>query len=300
MAVAQTTLNGPGSGSYWSMVWSRFRKHKMAIVGSGIVILMILVCFVGPPLYSAITGDVGRQNLSNRYALPTGQHWFGTDDLGRDVFLLILRGGQVSIEVGMVSAIASVLIGALVGVVSAYYGRWVDETLMRFTDVMLSLPYLPLYLVLAMVFGPGFWTLVGIFVAFGWMGAARLVRGVVLSLKNLEFVEAARALGASSGRIMIKHLLVNSMAVIIVSVTLAIGGNIVGEAALSFLGLGIQPPQPSWGNILQTAATYIFAPGNGPWLIVYPGFFLFLTVLAFNFMGDGLRDALDPRLKGMN
>jgi ABC-type dipeptide/oligopeptide/nickel transport system permease subunit len=115
MAVAQTTLNGPGSGSYWSMVWSRFRKHKMAIVGSGIVILMILVCFVGPPLYSAITGDVGRQNLSNRYALPTGQHWFGTDDLGRDVFLLILRGGQVSIEVGMVSAIASVLIGALVG-----------------------------------------------------------------------------------------------------------------------------------------------------------------------------------------
>jgi peptide/nickel transport system permease protein len=287
------------SFSYWQMVWFRFRKHKLAMFGGTVIVLMILFCFVGAPILTAVSGtDYTQQDLSNRYALPSAQHWFGTDDLGRDVLQLILYGGQVSIEVGLISALASVVVGALVGVISGFFGGAIDEALMRFTDVMMSLPYLPLYLVLSMAFGPGFWTLVAIFVAFGWMGDARLVRGVVLSLKNMEYVEAARALGASPWRIMIKHLLINSMAVIIVSTTLLIGGNIVGEAALSFLGLGIQPPQPSWGNILQTATQYIFAPRNGPWLIIYPGFFLFLTVLAFNFMGDGLRDALDPRLKG--
>jgi peptide/nickel transport system permease protein len=149
-----------------------------------------------------------------------------------------------------------------------------------------------------MAFGPGFWTLVGIFIGFGWAGDARMVRGVVLSLKNLEFIEAARAIGSSPWRIILRHLLINSMGVIIVATTLAMGEIIVGEAALSYLGLGIQPPQPSWGNILQTASEFIFAPRNAPWLIVYPGLFLFLTVLSINFMGDGLRDALDPRLKG--
>lgn len=287
------------SFSYWQMVWTRFRKHKLAMFGTIVVILMLLFCFLGAWIYTAATGYYYTgQDLTHRYALPSAQHWLGTDDLGRDVLARILYGGRVSLEVGLISAFASVLIGSLVGVMSGYLGGWVDEALMRFTDVMMSLPYLPLYLVLAMAFGPGFWTLVGIFIAFGWMGDARMVRGVVLSLKNMEYVEAARALGASPWRIMIKHLLINSMAVIIVSTTLLMGGNIVGEAALSFLGLGIQPPQPSWGNILQTASEYIFAPRNGPLLIIYPGIFLFLTVLSFNFMGDGLRDALDPRLKG--
>ncbi|MGB9834056.1 MAG: ABC transporter permease [bacterium] len=284
--------------SYWEMVWVRFRRHKMAMFGAAIVIFIALTCFLGYPVYSFFTGnDYELQNFSYRYQLPSATHWFGTDDLGRDVLARILYGGRVSIAVGFISAIASVFLGALIGVFSGYLGGWVDEALMRFTDVMMSLPYIPLYLVLAMAFGPGFWTLVGIFVAFGWMTDARLVRGVVLSLRNLEFVEAARAVGASRWRIMLRHLLLNSMAPIIVSTTLLMGGNIVGEAALSYLGLGIQPPLPSWGNILQTAAEYIFAPDNGPWLIIYPGLFLFLTVLAFNFMGDGLRDALDPRLK---
>jgi peptide/nickel transport system permease protein len=287
------------SFSYWQMVWTRFRKHKMAMFGTIVVILMLLICFLGAWIYTAATGYYYTgQDLAHRYELPSAAHWFGTDDLGRDVLARILYGGRVSLEVGLISALASVVIGSLVGVMSGYFGGWVDEALMRFTDVMMSLPYLPLYLVLAMAFGPGFWTLVGIFIAFGWMGDARMVRGVVLSLKNMEYVEAARALGASPWRIMLKHLLINSMAVIIVSTTLLMGANIVGEAALSFLGLGIQPPQPSWGNILQTASEYIFAPRNGPWLIFYPGFFLFMTVLSFNFAGDGLRDALDPRLKG--
>ena len=287
------------SFSYWQMVWTRFRKHKLAMFGGSVIIIMILLCFVAAPIITATTGyHYTSMDLPNRYAFPSGAHWLGTDDMGRDVLVMILYGGQVSIEVGLISALAAVLIGSLVGVVSGYFGGWIDEALMRFTDVMMSLPYLPLYLVLAMAFGPGFWTLIGIFVGFGWMGDARLVRGVVLSLKNMEFVEAAKAIGASPWRIMLKHLLINSMAVIIVSTTLLMGGNIVGEAALSFLGLGIQPPQPSWGNVLMTASGYIFAPGNGPWLIFYPGFFLFLTVLSFNFMGDGLRDALDPRLKG--
>ncbi|MCE5283398.1 MAG: ABC transporter permease [Deltaproteobacteria bacterium] len=301
MAVADTTIELAPSFSYWNMVWTRFRRHKLAMFGSIVVIVMILLCFVGAPIYSAITGmTISTQELTNRYAYPSAQHLFGTDDLGRDVLIRILYGGQVSIEVGLISALASVVLGALVGVVSGYFGGWVDEALMRFTDVMLSLPYIPLYLVLSMAFGPGFWTLIFIFVAFGWMGDARMVRGVVLSLKNMEFVEAARAVGSSNWRIMVTHLLLNSMAVIIVSTTLAIGGNIVSEAALSYLGFGIQPPMPSWGNILQTASEYIFAPRNGPWLIFYPGFFIFLTVLSFNFMGDGLRDALDPRLKNAN
>ncbi len=298
MAIAEPTLELAPSLSYWRMVWTRLRKHKLAMVGGGVVVFMILACFVGAPIYTAATGyTIENQELVNRYAYPSAQHWLGTDDLGRDVLARILYGGQISIEVGLISALASVVVGSLVGVLSGYFGGWVDEALMRFTDIMLSLPYIPLYLVLAMAFGPGFWTLVGIFIAFGWMGDARLVRGVVLSLKNMEFVEAAKAIGASNWRIMLRHLILNSMAPIIVSTTLLIGGNIVAEAALSYLGLGIQPPMPSWGNILYTAAEYIFAPRNGPWLIFYPGFFLFITVLAFNFMGDGLRDALDPRLK---
>lgn len=285
--------------SYWRMVWTRFRKHHLATIGGGFLLFMIVLCFIGAPIYSAATGyGLSTQNLPNRYAFPTWQHWFGTDDLGRDVFLRILLGGQVSIEVGLLSAFGSIVLGSLIGAISGYFGGWVDEALMRFTDVMLSLPYLPLYLVLAMAFGPGFWTLVGIFIGFGWMGDARMVRGVVLSLKNLEFVEAARAIGASPWRIILRHLLINSMGVIIVATTLAMGEIIVGEAALSYLGLGIQPPQPSWGNILQTASEFLFSPRNAPWLIVYPGLFLFLTVLSINFMGDGLRDALDPRLKG--
>jgi|YelNatPaOPRAMG01_1025707.scaffolds.fasta_scaffold00657_30 peptide/nickel transport system permease protein len=298
MAVADVTVELAPSFSYWQMVWTRFRKHKLAMFGGAVIIFMVLVCYLGYPVYVYFTGnDYVSQDLAHRYAMPSAQHWFGTDDMGRDVVARILYGGRVSIAVGFISAVSSVLLGALIGVVSGYLGGWIDEALMRFTDVMMSLPYIPLYLVLAMAFGPGFWTLVGIFVAFGWMGDARLVRGVVLSLKNMEFVEAARAVGASQWRIMVRHLLLNSMAPIIVSTTLAMGGNIVGEAALSYLGLGIQPPLPSWGNILQTASEYIFAPGNGPWLIFYPGFFLFITVLSFNFMGDGLRDALDPRLK---
>ena len=298
MTVAEPTLELAPALSYWRMVWTRLRKHKLAMFGGGVVIFMILICFVGAPIYTSTTGYAfANQDLVNRYAYPSAQHWFGTDDLGRDVLARILYGGQVSIEVGLISALASVVIGAFIGVLSGYFGGWVDEALMRFTDVMLSLPYIPLYLVLAMAFGPGFWTLVGIFVGFGWMGNARIVRGVVLSLKNMEFVEAARAIGASNARVMVRHLLINCMAPIIVSTTLGIGQTIVSEAALSFLGLGIQPPQPSWGNVLQTATQYIFSPANGPWLIIYPGIFLFLTVLAFNFKGDGLRDALDPRLK---
>lgn len=301
MAVADTALELAPSFSYWNMVFTRFRRHKLAMFGTIVVLFMILACFVGAPVYTALTGiSYSSQNLKDRYAYPSAQHWFGTDDLGRDTLVRILYGGQISIEVGLIASLAAIVLGSLVGVISGYFGGWLDEALMRFTDVMMSLPYLPLYLVLAMAFTPGFWTLIFIFIAFGWMGDARLVRGVVLSLKNMEFIEAARAVGSSSWRIMGIHLLLNSMAVIIVSMTLAVGGNIVGEASLSYLGLGIQPPMPSWGNILQSAAEFMFAPRNGPWLIFYPGFFLFLTVLSFNFMGDGMRDALDPRLKNAN
>jgi len=298
MAVAEHTIELAPTMSYWQMVWSRFRKHRLAMISGIAIIIMILACVGGYYALMYIKGyDYETTDLVNRYALPSSEHWLGTDDLGRDLLMRILYGGQISLAVGFISAFASIVLGALIGIMSGYYGGWIDEALMRFTDVMLSLPYIPLYLVLAMAFGPGFWTLVGIFVAFGWMGTARLVRGVVLSLKNMEFVEAARAVGASNWRIMARHLLVNSMAPIIVNTTLTIGGNIVAEASLSYLALGIQPPMPSWGNILQQSSEFMFAPGNGPLMIIYPGLFLVITVLSFNFMGDGLRDALDPRLK---
>ncbi len=301
MAMDDRALEIQPSFSYWGMVWTRFRKHRLAMMAGIVILLMLILCFGGYYLWAALTGNTyDITNAREAYSYPSGQHPLGTDDIGRDVLARILYGGQISLEVGIISAIASVIIGTLIGLVSGYVGGWIDEALMRFTDVMLSLPYIPLYLVMAMAFGPGFWTLVGIFVVFGWMFNARLVRGVVLSLKNVEFVEAAKSIGASSWRIMFSHLLVNSMAPIIVSITLGIGGNIIGEASLSYLGLGIQAPTPSWGNILQNATEFVFSPRNGPWLIVYPGFFLFLTVLSFNFMGDGLRDALDPRLKNAN
>lgn len=285
--------------SYWQIVFRRLKKHKLAIVSLVLLIIIVLACVIGPFFVRYHYNDMESFDPDNplvgEYRPPSKLHPFGTDELGRDTFSRVLYGGRISLFVGFASVFSAIIIGVFVGALSGYYGGIADTLLMRFTDIMFSIPVLPLLVVLASVIpGGGIWKIILVITIFGWMTDARLVRGVYLSLKEQEFAEAARAIGASNARIIWRHLLPNSMAPIIVSSTLAVGGNIIYEAALSYLGFGIMPPTPSWGNMLQNAQSAMF---NAPWLIWFPGLSLFITVLAFNFLGDGLRDALDPRLK---
>jgi peptide/nickel transport system permease protein len=215
--------------------------------------------------------------------------------LGRDVLTRIMHAGRISLVVGYVTAASISVTGAVVGSVAGFYGGWIDAVLMRLVDMLISIPLLPLYLILAaLIPGGGVGRIVLIFTMFGWTTVARLVRGQVLSLKGQDFVEAGRAMGASEARLILRHLIPNSLAPVIVAATLAVGTAILSESGLSYLGLGIQPPIPSWGNMLQRAQEYLL---KASWLALFPGLFIFITVLSFNFLGDGLRDALDPRLK---
>lgn len=274
------------------MTWRRFRRHRLALLGAGIALILSLAAALAPWLAPQPSDQIA---LRERWVPPSLAHPFGTDELGRDVFARALHAGRVSLSVGYLSAAGVALLGTVIGVAAGYYGGAVDGVLMRLTDVVLALPTIPLYLILAALLpGGGVGRIVAIFVAFGWTGVARLVRSQVLALREQEFVQAARALGASEARIMLRHLVPNAVAPLIVATTLAVGGFILGEAALSYLGLGIQPPTPSWGNMLQRAQDYIW---NAWWLAVLPGVLVFVTVLSFNFLGDGLRDALDPRMR---
>ncbi len=285
--------------SYWGAVWRRFRRHKMATIG--LIILTCIVLFsIITPIISPFTID--KISLADRFSSPSSKFILGTDELGRDVLVRLAYGGRVSLFVAVVASLSSLLLGATIGSIAGFFGGWLDNVLMRLVDVLLSIPTFPLLMLLAMYFGGSLWNLILIIAVLGWMGESRLIRGYFLSLKESEFVEAAFAIGASSRRIIFRHIMPNALAVLLVSVTLSVGGIILYEAALSYLGLGIQPPTPSWGNMLQRSMEYILgAPtkSGGPpwWLTFYPGLMIFLTALSVNFMGDGLRDALDPRLK---
>ena len=255
----------------------------------GVLSLMIAVCIMGPWVsphkYDAFV-------LRDRLQPPSSAHLFGTDDIGRDILTRIMVGGRISLFVGFSAAIAATVVGTLMGLVSAFVeGVW-DSVLMRITDFMMSLPILPLLLVVSRFFGGGVFNIVLILGVLSWMGLARLVRGNALSLKNQEFVLAARSIGASNRRIILRHLLPNVMAPIIVSLTLSMGTAVVMESALSYLGLGITPPTPSWGNMLTNAQDVM---QDAPWMAIAPGAFIFATLICVNFVGDGLRDALDPQ-----
>ncbi len=280
----------PGVG-YWRMAARRLRRHRLAQVSGGILLLLVLVSLLAPWIAPYRFDQI---DLTNRLSPPSLQHPLGTDELGHDVLTRLLYAGRVSLTVGFSAAVASALVGTVVGLIAGFSGGWVDQVLMRFVDIMLSIPDLPILIVLSRYFGGSLGGIILVLVAFGWMGTARLVRGEVLRLRNQEFVEAARALGASNARIMLRHLLPNTLSPVIVSATLSVGGAILTEAALSFLGIGIQPPTPSWGNMLQNAQDFIW---RTPLLAFWPGLLIFLTVLCFNFFGDGLRDALDPRMQ---
>jgi len=277
--------------TYSRLVWRRFRRHRLAVIGGSVAVFLSLVAVLAPWLAPYRPEQI---RLADRWGVPSRTHPFGTDELGRDVFSRAMHAGRISLSVGYLSALGVAVVGTVAGVAAGYYGGLTDSVLMRVVDILLSVPTIPLYLIMAALLpGGGVARIIFIFVLFGWTGVSRLVRSQVLSLRQQDFVEAARALGASELRIMLRHLVPNAMAPIIVATTLAVGGFILGESALSYLGLGIQPPTPSWGNMLQRAQEYVL---NASWLALFPGVLIFITVLSFNFLGDGLRDALDPRL----
>lgn len=292
-------LNGQGPvhiTTYWQLVFRRFRQHKLALIGALIFAILVLFTVVGPFF---VPHDYGDMNFMAIFAPPlTPDHLLGTDELGHDVLVRIMYGGRISLLVGFVAASLSAAIGTSVGLLSGFYGGRLDHILMRLVDVMLSIPMFPVLLTLTLVFGSGLRNVIIVLVLFGWMGVARLVRGLTLSLRETEYILAARALGARNIGIILRHVFPNVLPIIIVATTLNISYAILAESSLSYLGLGIQPPTPSWGNMLQRSLNYMLGTVHGItpwWLTFFPGFMIFLTVLNINFLGDGLRDALDPK-----
>ncbi|HEY8393889.1 MAG TPA: oligopeptide ABC transporter permease [Thermaerobacter sp.] len=279
----------PDSDTPWREAWRRFFRNPLAVAG-----LLVLLLFVGVAVAAPWIAPYPPEqiDLLNVDAPPSPQHPLGTDSIGRDIFSRLIYGSRVSLLVGFTVAAGAVVIGVVVGAIAGYFGGWVDTVLMRIIDVMLSFPVLFLNILVLAIFGGHFRYLILVLVLTSWMGVARLVRGQFLQLREMQYVEAARAIGTPAWEIMFNHLLRNSTAPIIVNATLMVGGAILAESALSFLGLGVQPPQTSWGQMLNNAQQYML---TNPMLAVYPGACIFLTVLAVNFVGDGLRDAFDPR-----
>jgi peptide/nickel transport system permease protein len=275
----------------WQMFWQRFRRHRLAVISAVVLLLLYMVALVGPYLSPYEFDKIEYTGALS----PSIEHPLGTDELGRDELTRLMYGGRISLMVGIVVAVLSAGIGTAIGMAAGFYGGVLDNALMRFTDMVLALPLLPLLMVAGVVFAqikvPSMWGIVVILGVTSWMSVARLVRSSFLALREKEFVEAARAMGASDWRIITRHLLPNSIAPIVVNTTLVVGGSIIVESVLSFLGFGIQPPTPSWGNMLTDARSTMTMY---PWLMWAPGIAIVLTVLSVNFLGDGLRDALDP------
>ena len=275
---------------YWRIVWRRFKRHRVAYVGFFFFVFLLLLVIFGPHV---VPYQLDQVSLGKRMHMPSSGHWFGTDELGRDTWVRIMYGGRVSLAVGLIVGFSTVIVGGLIGILAGYVGGAVDNALMRIVDVIYTIPRIVLLLVLSKLAGPGLLNIIIILVALEWTNAARLARSAVLSFREQEFVLAAECLGASRWRVMLRHLLPNSLAPLIVAATLDAGAAIRAETTLSFLGLGIQPPMPSWGNLLTNAATNIFI---APLQVFLPGLFIFFALMSFNLLGDALRDALDPRL----
>ncbi len=301
-----------------ALIWQRFRKHRLALAGTAILLFLYVFAFAGP-LFTPYEPDA--IYLAAPMGPFTRANPLGTDEIGRDVLTRMMWAGRISLVLSVIVTLSAITIGILVGAASGYFGGWVDTVSMRVVDFMLTLPILPLLLILSAMnlrgglpistpavvneFLGWIWgisadqaenimVLVTILILFGWMSSARLVRGQVLALRNMEFADAARALGASNWRIILRHMIPNTLAPIIVSATFSFGEIIILEAALSFLGFGVQPPAASWGNMLNNVRDFMLVQ---PWRALVPGLAIFMASISFNFVGDALRDALDPRLK---
>jgi len=301
------------------LVYQRFIRHRLAVIGLCSISFMVLFAFLGPfiapytpdqinlrerfarPSFVRIGGDAGVPSLYNLDAIAGASaerplkfgHVLGTDDLGRDTMTRAMFGGRVSLGIGFLVSLISVAMGVTVGSLSGYLGGWWDNVIMRLNDVENTLPDLPILMVLSKIFPPGFWTMCLILVALSAFRGVRIARAMTLSLKRQAFSEAAQSLCANWRRLIVRHILPNSLSPLLVTVTLAAGGAIRAETSLSYLGLGIQPPMPSWGNMLSNAQQYFF---SAPWLVFFPGACIFITLMSFNLIGDGLRDAFDPRM----
>ena len=280
-------LDGVGKMKFWEA----FYKNKLVLTGSGLILLLLLVSLLAPWLAPF---DPGKIDLTNVLSSPSINHWFGTDQLGRDVLSRMIWGARISLKVGFVATGVAIIIGTILGAVAGYYGGWVDSVIMRFVDIMLCFPTFFLILAVIAFLDPSIWNIMIIIGLTGWMGVTRLVRADFISLRERDFVQAARAIGAGDLRIIFLHILPNAMASILVAATLGIAGAILTESALSFLGIGVQPPTPSWGNILTAGKDNIDIAW---WLSLYPGLAILITVVGYNLLGEGIRDSLDPRLK---
>jgi peptide/nickel transport system permease protein len=278
--------------SQLKVFWRYFKRNRLAVGGLVVIVIMFLIAGSASVIAPY---DPGKTEVSMKLKPPSVQHYLGTDQLGRDVFSRMLFGSRVSLSVGFVAVAISICIGILVGAIAGYYGRWVDSVLMRFVDIMLCFPSIFLILTVVALLGPSLFKVMLVIGITSWMGTARFVRAEFLSLRERDFTQAAKALGVKDSRIIFRHILPNALAPVFVTATLDVATAILVEAGLSFLGFGVQPPAPSWGNILTEGRTYIF---DAWWLTVFPGLAILITVLSFNLLGEGLRDALDPRLRG--
>jgi peptide/nickel transport system permease protein len=300
--VGASVENAPASAiegrSPWQLAWRRLRSDKVA-VASAIVIVLLCAVALAAPLIASATGKTYAEQFRNTgitaQGLPVGpgsQFWFGTDNLGRDIFIRVIYGARISLLVGLSSTAIAVVAGVIVGLLAGYFGGAIDTILARFIDTVLAFPYLLLAIAIAAIFGPNLPMVIGVIAFFSWAALSRIVRGQTLSIKEKEYVEAARALGASPLRIMFIDILPNVLAPVIVIATLLVPSAVVFEATLSFLGVGVVPPTPSWGNMISDSLSWYTTSW---WFLIFPSAALLLTTLAFNLLGDGLRDALDPR-----
>ena len=279
--------------SPWKIAFDRLRKNKLAITGLIILVILLLLAITAPLITIHHPHHI---NSANKYQSPSGEHWLGTDQLGRDTFSRLIYGSRVSLSVGLVSTGIAVIIGVTLGSIAGYIGGFLDNSIMRLVDIFMCFPFFVMAITIAALTGPSIWIIMIISGTLSWPRIARIVRAEILSIKQREFIEAARALGLNSRDIIIKHVLPNIFAPIIVFATLGMAGGILAEAGLSFLGMGVKQPQPSWGNMLETARSMRSLRLHW-WLWIPPGIMVFITILSINFLGDGLRDALDPKLK---
>lgn len=279
------------SMTYWQDAWRRLKKNKVAMFGLFILIIFSIMSIVGPMMvpYKYFDNDLTMGDKG-----PTAQHWFGTDSLGRDLWARVWYGAKISLFIGFMAAILEGSIGIAIGGIAGFFGGKLDMLIMRIVDIMIALPPLIFIILVMLYFGAGLFPIILSFAITGWLGMARLVRGQILQLKEQEFVLAARTLGANSSRLIFKHLIPNTLGVIIVNLTFAIPGAIFSEAFLSFIGLGIKPPMTSWGQLASIGAS---AMVTYPYQMIIPSFFISLTMLSLQLLGDGLRDSLDPRLR---
>lgn len=293
MSTKENTKQTNKKRSQWREVWRMLKKNKMALVGLGILVILVLLA-----LFADVIADydtvVIKQNLANRLKGPSAEHWLGTDEFGRDIFARLVHGARVSLKVGIIAVGISIILGGILGALAGFYGGRIDNIIMRIMDVFLAVPSILLAIAIVSALGP---SIINLMVAISISSVpryARIVRASVLSIRDQEFIEAARAIGANNARIIFRHIIPNSLAPVIVQGTLGVASAILSTAGLSFIGLGIQPPAPEWGSMLSGGRQYL---RYAWWVTTFPGVAIMITILSLNLLGDGLRDALDPRLK---